>query len=204
MTLYKPDYTVRTVLTDLEVEGWRLKADKIGKKVAFQTKPPKLAWYVIQTKVNQESTVAARLGLLGIETFVPLMESQVLYFGRLTMRVQPLFPRYIFAKFDYPQHVDRVSRTVGIKGIICFDQRPAAISEEVIHFLKSRMNSKGIFSVRKKFQKNQTVRIKNGPFKDLTGVFIKELSGSDRVLILLKAIGFQSKVELHSALLEVV
>lgn len=158
----------------------------------------KKAWYVIETKPREEHKVAQRLKLQKIQVFLPSIEMESLVFGRSTCQIKPLFPNYLFANFIFPESGETIKWSSGVKKILCFDDVPIAVDEAVIVFLRDRLNKKGVFEYRKHFKPGEAVRITRGPLKDLEGVFIREISGRDRVQILLRMLEFSHKVELHS------
>ena len=159
-------------------------------------------WYVIQTRPREEEAVEERLKRKGIRTFLPRVETEQVLFGRVIRKVGPLFSGYLFAKWDLEQEIDRVRWEYGLKRIVSFNDEPARVREEVIRVIRFQANRAGIVRFRKKFRPSQAVRIIHGPMRDLEGIFIKEVSGGDRVQILLKALRFCSRIELHRSMLE--
>jgi transcription elongation factor/antiterminator RfaH len=159
-------------------------------------------WYVIQTKPKKEVETESYLSIKGLKIFLPLMESFCQKSGRINKGVRPLFPNYVFARFDPIYDYTLVKYGRGVNKIVSFGNEPASISESVIEEIRSRIDETGI--IRKKFalQQNDTVRVKSGPFRDLLGIFETWLPEKERVRILLNLIGYQPQIELHFSMVE--
>ena len=159
-------------------------------------------WYVIQTKSKKEEEARFYLSTNGVEIFNPLIETFALKNKRMSKELKPLFPGYIFSKFDLEQNYPLVRWARGVKKILGFGGYPTPISEEVVRIIKERTDHQGILRVKHDFELNDVVQIKTGPMKNLVGVFERWLSDSGRVRILLNLIGYQPAVEVHCSMIE--
>lgn len=159
-------------------------------------------WYVIQTKPNREEQVHSFLSLKGIEMFSPRMETFVFGNGRGCKELKPLFPTYLFGKFDVEQNYPLVRWARGVKKILSFTGYPTPISEAVVELIKRRTDTNGIVRKSLSLFPNDPVRINVGPLKDLVGMFERWVSDRERVRILLNVIGYQPTVELHFSMIE--
>lgn len=159
-------------------------------------------WKVLQTKIHEEQDVAARLKLGRTNVYVPMMQNKVCTFGKLKLRVQPLFPQYIFARFDMDEMYPKIRWMSGVKGVLCFNGKPAVVADEVISLFKRQENRQGVISRIRTFKPNQRVVVQYGVLKDLEGLFLKELSGPDRVLVLMNILGVSTHVQLNPAMLK--
>jgi len=159
-------------------------------------------WYVIQTKPKKEEEAAAYLSLNGLEVFKPLMETFAPRNGRMNKELRPLFPNYIFAKFELERNYPLVRWARGVKKVLGFGGYPVPIPEEVIELTKKRTDENGIVKKTHHFVAKDLVRIKTGPLKDLLGIFDRWVSDGERVKVLLNLIGYQPEVELHYSLIE--
>ncbi|MEE9609985.1 MAG: transcription termination/antitermination NusG family protein [Desulfatiglandales bacterium] len=159
-------------------------------------------WYVVQTKPKKESRVEFYLGNDGIESFLPLYQNYTYRFGRNIKMITPLFPGYIFVRFDLePQHYS-VRWTRGVTRILGMGLEPIPVDDLVIEIIKSRVDNANVVKQGKAFRRGDRVRIKAGPLKDLLGIFETKISDAGRVKILLTLIGYQASVELHESQLE--
>ncbi len=159
-------------------------------------------WYVIQTKPKREEEAESYLSTRGVEMFCPLIETFGLRNGGMRKELKPLFPGYLFGKFDLERNYPLVRWARGVKKVLGFGGYPTPISEEVLRIIKERTDSRGIVKVNHHFEPNDVVRIKTGPLKDLLGVFERWVSDGERVRILLRLMGYQPVVEVHCSLIE--
>ena len=159
-------------------------------------------WYVIQTKPKKEEEAKSYLSTKGMEIFNPLMETFLPRNGRLSKEFKPLFPNYIFGKFDIGQDYNLVRWARGVKKILGFGGNFTPVSEEAVELIRKRTDSNDIVRKNYHFEPNELVRIKSGPLKDLLGIFDRWASDSDRVRVLLNLLGYQPAVELHYSMIE--
>ena len=159
-------------------------------------------WYVIQTKSNKEEQVHSFLSLKGVEIFNPRLETFPSGIERGSKELKPLFPTYLFGKFDVEQDYPLVRWARGVKKILSFGGYPTPISEPVVELIKRRTDASGIVRKSLSLMPDDPVRITFGPLKDLVGIFERWVSDSERVRILLNVIGYQPTVELHFSMIE--
>lgn len=180
------------------------KALKSGDTLSKDTLNSLSKWRVIKTKPHQECAVAKRLKHKNIDVYVPLMQKKSYTFGKLLNRIQPLFPQYIFARFETDEAFSDIRWTAGIKGVVCFNGKPAVITDDIIELLQQQEDQQGIIRQSNMFKPNQPVTVRYGLLKNLQGLFVKELTGPDRVLILLSIMGCTTYVQIDSAMLKAV
>ena len=159
-------------------------------------------WYVIQTKPKKEEEATSYLSTKGVEIFSPLMETFTTRNAKVTKELKPLFPSYIFGKFDLEQNYPLVRWARGVKCLLGFGGYPTSISKEVVEIIRERTDARGIVRVKGDYRPNDVVRVKTGPLKDLLGIFERWVSDGDRVRILLNLIGYQPSIELHYSMIE--
>jgi len=159
-------------------------------------------WYVIQTKPKREEAAESFLAKKGLEMFNPLMETFVSRNKRMRKELRPLFPGYLFAKFDLEENYPLVRWARGVKKVLGCGGYPEPIAEEVVRIIRERGDAQGIIKVKGHFEPNDVVRIKTGPLKDLIGIFERWISNHERARILLSLIGYQPAVEIHYSAIE--
>jgi transcriptional antiterminator RfaH len=149
-------------------------------------------WYVIHTKPHQERLAQFYVNQLSIETFLPLLKLRNVRQQKAI--TEPLFPRYIFAKFDIAAQYRAVNFARGVLNIVEFGSKPAEVDEELIQALRERLDEGCIIQPAHCFRKGELVQIKTGPLAGLEAVFVKEIPEQQRVLLLLKMLGLQAKL----------
>jgi len=159
-------------------------------------------WYVIQTKPKKEKEAESYLAPKGVEIFSPLLEVFSYVRGAMREVVKPLFPNYIFGKFDIEENYALVRWGRGVKRVLGFGGYPIPVAEEVIEIIRRRTGADGIVRRSYHFEANDVVRVTAGPMKDLLGIFERYVSDGERVRILLNLIGYQPSVEVHYSMIE--
>ena len=161
------------------------------------------SWYVIQTKPKKEEDVRSYLSTKGLEIFNPLVETVLIRNARLNKELKPLFPGYIFGRFDLEQDYSLVKWGRGVKKVLGLGgSYPTPVSEVVVEIIKKRTDTYGVVRKSYHFEANDRVRIKSGPLKDLLGIFERWVSDSDRVKVLLNLVGYQPSIEVHYSMVE--
>lgn len=155
-------------------------------------------WYAVNTKMHCESFACASLARLGVEVFLPMLKEQKAVRGRRHSMTSPLFPGYLFAKFEVRSQLRAVTYAQGVKNIVTFGGGPSMVDESIIQAIRSQATNGVIELSGNRFSPGQVVRIQDGPLCGLEAVFEKKLDGTSRAVLLLKTISFQARVILES------
>jgi transcriptional antiterminator RfaH len=145
-------------------------------------------WYVVNTKPKKEFQVERLFTEGGIEIYNPKYMHEE--------RIKPFFPGYEFISFDFPDQYRLVKYTRGVKRVVGVREIPVPIPNEVIHEIKSR-EVNGLIEIDKYGEKPEIgdeIEVVEGPLKGLRGVFKKELTAKERVLILLNYVTYQAQL----------
>ena len=145
-------------------------------------------WYVINTKPKKEFQVEKLFTEGGIKIYNPKYLHED--------RIKPFFPGYEFIFFDFPAQYQLVKYTRGVKKVVGAREIPVPIPDEVIHEIKSR-EVNGLIEIDKYGEKPEVgdeIEVAEGPLKGLRGVFKKELTAKERVLILLNYVTYQAQL----------
>jgi transcriptional antiterminator RfaH len=158
-------------------------------------------WYVVATKPRNEDRAANNLEQGNIEVLAPRLKIRKFKEGQFINVVEAMFPGYIFVKFHPVDEFRLVKYTRGIKTIVNFGGQIVPVRDELIEFIKARLDE-GVATVQQRtFREGERVFIKDGPFKNLSGVFEKELDGRERVAILLDGISYCARMEIDRDLI---
>ena len=147
-------------------------------------------WYAIYTKPRQEERAAKNLVAWGIEAVFPRSGE-----GRDSTISTPFFPQYIFARFDINLMLRKVYFTRGISHVVSFAGVPAKVDDEIIQALRCRADKDMVIRCELILTPGDTVVIQRGPLQKFMGVFERELSGAERVRVLLKSVAYTARVE---------
>ena len=146
-------------------------------------------WYLLSTKPRSEKTACDNLNNQGHETFLPTLAH--------TNNPKALFPGYIFVKPRPGASYTSINSTRGVKQFIRFGDIFPGISENLIEFLRTRIEHFETLAMhQKKYQKGQIVYVENGPFKNFEAVFDAYDKGQN-VFILLKFLEKTQRIKLN-------
>jgi len=159
----------------------------------------KALWYVIHTHPKQEDRASSNLRVLGIPIFNPkIRERRYNQFTIIpTYVAKPLFPRYIFARFKISDLYHKVRFARGVNSIVGFGEGPTSIDEEIIALIQSNVKEDGFVGVNEEIKPGDKVVVKDGPLKNFSGIFEREMKDTDRIRILLETVSYQAHVEIE-------
>jgi transcriptional antiterminator RfaH len=154
-------------------------------------------WYVVQTKPRQDARAESNLRRWNIQTFAPhVREQRRTAGGEIAHRVAPLFPSYLFARFDAEALGGKIRLTRGIQRIIGFGEYATPVDDAIIRVIEEQIGDDGLVRPREA-QPGDAVEIIDGPLRSLVGVFERHTCARDRVVILLTTIGCRPRVEIE-------
>jgi len=164
--------------------------------------PSSSAWYAIHAKPRQESLALASLQREKIETFFPLLRRK-----RTIRRVRkwvtgPLFPGYFFAQFDAGLSGRLVRYADGVITVVSFGGKPAVVDPAIITALKDYAPGNVITVQPTGLRPGDVVEIQTGPLRGMQGIFEREMSDRDRVVILLEVLMKTTRVQVSREQLE--
>lgn len=140
-------------------------------------------WFAINTNPRSEDMVSSLLSQAGFEVFLPKIKNS------RKNKVDPLFPGYLFVRLNLQvQNWVRIKYLHGVRKILSYGDTFIPIPETMIAIIK-RQSIKDNFIINKLALKaGDKVRFLKGPFEGLEGRFSGEISGRERVKILLEAV----------------
>src|SRR4051812_42525791 len=97
---------------------------------------PPFPWYGIRTKSNQERLAASVLEAKGFEQYLPSYQVKRRWSDRTVETTVPLFPGYVFCRFDPSQKLPVVS-TPGVVSVVGFGNVPAPIDDSEIEAIQA-------------------------------------------------------------------
>ena len=164
-----------------------------------------VSWFAVYTKPRQERTALLNLERQSFECYLPMAErpSQRRSVG-LQTRHEPLFPRYLFLNAAPElQSLAAVRSTRGVVSLVRAGFELIKIPASIIAGLKARTDqASGLIALDSIGLNNgDKVRVFDGPFANLEGVF-KEHRGRTRSLLLLEILGRETAVELDARMLQ--
>jgi len=152
-------------------------------------------WYLVQVKPRGEKVSSIHLDQLGLEVFCPQLKQEKIIRRVRREVVGPLFPGYVFVKFDLLFHYRAVQYATGVRRVVSFGDTFARVDSSIIDTMRARL-TQGCIHVSNcsSFQPGQKVRIHDGPLKGFEAVFECEMSDRRRVSLLLERVAYQARV----------
>ncbi len=155
-------------------------------------------WYLIHSKPRQESVARTQLERQGYQIYLPLIRTPRRRLGKRTIRVEPMFPRYLFIRLDtINDNWAPIRSTVGVSNIVRFGTEPAPVPDELVDTIRARDDRSGIQDLPlHEFQPGQVVRIEEGPLMGYEGIFVAP-SSRERVVVLLDIVGKSARTQIE-------
>jgi transcription antitermination factor NusG/acyl carrier protein len=154
-----------------------------------------LQWYLIKTHPGQESRAEANLKAWQLETLMPKLKVRKKHPWAMVEELLPLFPRYVFARFNAAELLHKVVFTRGIYSVVSFENTPTPVESSIIALLQSRVDSEGIVLAGEYFRPHDELE-KPEPIRNFMRVFDEELKVNDRINILLTTVREQALLTL--------
>jgi transcriptional antiterminator RfaH len=155
-------------------------------------------WYLIFTKVNEEAKIAKQFTDAEIEHLCPKLKTSRLRMRRLVTITEPLFPRYMFIRIDLEEKFRTIKYTRGVVGFIDFGYGPVPVDEAIVNEIRAKEKN-GYIEVnnKRRYRKNESLRVKKGILKDMDVIFDEYLSGEERVSLLINNISSNIRLNIH-------
>jgi transcription antitermination factor NusG len=141
----------------------------------------KLSWYALQVRSRKEGYVATQIVSQGYECFLPTYKSIRQWSDRLKELEQPLFPGYLFCRFDFQQRRPLVL-TPGVFQIVGVGRTAVPVPDEEIQSLQQAIASGLPRQPWPYLEVGQRVRVNYGNLRGLEGILVN-LKGNHRVIL---------------------
>jgi len=145
-------------------------------------------WYLVRTKPGKERWVRDQLRAVLPAVFLPLLKARAPRWGRMALSVAPLFPCYLFARFELPKNYFDVRYLPGVSGIVSAGRDPLAVPPAIVGEIQRRAVNDVVEIPDKPLSGGAKVVVVEGPFRGFEAIFERYLSGTERVAILLTAV----------------
>jgi len=139
------------------------------------------SWYALQVRSRKEGYVASQIQGLGFECLLPTYKCVRKWSDRVRELEQPLFPGYLFCRFDF-QHRRPVVTTPGVLQIVGFGRRAIPVPDEEIQALQLALTSGVPKQPWPYLEIGQRVRVIYGTLTGLEGILVN-VKGNDRVVL---------------------
>jgi len=154
------------------------------------------AWYVVHTQPHGEDRARLNLERQGFEVYLPKYQKRQRHARRVEHVRRPLFPRYLFVRFD-PERAQwrAINGTIGVAHLVSHGDRPVAVPDKIVDAIKARHNDDDLVVLHSphSFRPGQKLEIIDGPLVWHSGLF-QRLNDNQRIVLLLDLLGRQVPV----------
>ena len=171
-------------------------------------KNPNMKWYIIHAYSGFERKVKesleSRVQAFGLQdrigtVLIPTESVTEVRGGKKYTSERMFYPGYVLVEMNMDDHVWHVVKsTPRVTGFVGTGQQPTPLSEEeVSHIVYRVADSKDKPKLKVKFEKNEPVRITEGPFATFTGVVDEVNEDRETVKVMVTIFGRSTPVELE-------
>lgn len=153
------------------------KADTV--EISTPTEPTTLPWFALKVRSRSEALAAAALQAKGYSPFAPMYATERQYCDRKKTIQRPLFPGYMFCRFD-PGRKAPVLSCPAVECVVSFDGVPAVVPDEQIENVRKALKA-GATPVPY-LRIGHRVVVTRGPLTGVEGILVR-IGSSDRVVI---------------------
>lgn len=161
-------------------------------------------WFAVYTKPRQEQIALENLQRQGFDCFLPMAINPYQRRSQKKLRIEALFPRYLFLNAVADQQsLGPVRSTRGVCTLVRFGMDLAHIPETIIRAIRSRCDTNtGLVRLDPvPVMPGDKVKVFDGPLAGVSGLF-QACSGEQRALLLIEFMGRQTRVVVDRILLQ--
>jgi transcriptional antiterminator NusG len=183
-------------------------ASEPGGPAAETLHNPNMKWYIIHSYSGFERKVKesleSRVVAFGLQekigrVLIPTESVTEVRGGKKYTSERMFYPGYVLVEMDMDDHVWHVVKaTPRVTGFVGTGQQPTPLSdEEVQHIVYKVADSREKPKLKVKFEKNETVRITEGPFATFQGVVDEVNEDRETLKVMVTIFGRSTPVELE-------
>src|SRR5215472_5656305 len=181
--------------------------------VAEKPRNPNMKWYIIHSYSGFERKVKesleSRVHAFGLEekigrVLIPTEAVTEVRGGKKYTVERMFYPGYVLVEMDMDDHVWHVVKsTPRVTGFVGTGQQPTPLSEEEVQHIVYRVSeAKDKPKLKVKFEKNESVKITEGPFATFDGIVDDVNEDRQTVKVMVTIFGRSTPVELEFSQVE--
>ena len=176
--------------------------------LAQQPANPNMKWYIIHSYSGFERKVKesleSRIQAFGLEgkigrVLIPTEPVTEVRGGKKYTTERMFYPGYVLVEMDMDDHVWHVVKsTPRVTGFVGTGQQPTPLSNDEVNQIVYRVETgRDKPKLKVKFEKNESVRITEGPFATFTGVVDEVNEDRETLKVMVTIFGRATPVELE-------
>lgn len=144
------------------------------------------SWYLAYCRPKEEARAKLHLANQGVDSYYPLVMAKKIVRGKVTEKLEPLFPRYLFVHADLEEFSPvKFKSTRGISSVVGHGAHWQTVPKDLIFDLMRHEDSDEQREVVDGLPKcGEPVIIQSGCFEGLQAIY-QEPDGSQRAYLLL-------------------
>jgi len=178
-----------------------------------QPRNPNMKWYIIHSYSGFERKVKesleSRVQAFGLQdkigrVLIPTEAVTEIRGGKKYTVDRMFYPGYVLVEMDMDDHVWHVVKsTPRVTGFVGTGQQPTPLSEEEVQHIVYRVSeAKDKPKLKVKFEKNESVKITEGPFASFDGIVDDVNEDRQTVKVMVTIFGRSTPVELEFSQVE--
>jgi transcription antitermination factor NusG len=161
-----------------------------------------VAWYALQVRSRKENYVASQIQGKGLECLLPTYKSIRQWSDRKKELEQPLFPGYLFCRFDFQDRRPLIT-IPGVLQILGNGRVAIPVADEEIAALRMAVSSEMPKQPWPYLEVGQRVRVNYGTLAGLEGILVN-VKGNHRVVLSVTLLQRSVALEVETAWLSLV
>lgn len=161
------------------------------------TYTPGLSWFALNTRFRYEDYVAKQLTVKGYETLLPVYRSRRRWSDRIKNVELPLFPGYLFCRFDANDRLP-ILTTPGMIQVVGFGKTPVPVEDAEIVSIQRAINSDLAREPWPYLHIGEKVRVECGALQGVEGILLS-VKGGHRLVLSVTLLQRSVAVEVNSA-----
>jgi len=154
-------------------------------------------WYAVWTRSRHEQVVRTQLDEKLVTAFLPTMTRWSRWKDRKKQIDVPLFPGYVFARFDSSERL-AVLKCSGVVSIVSFNGEPAPVPDHEIESIRTLVASTLPYDPCPTIKTGTLVEVSHGPLKGVVGRLTRKGSQA-RLVLSVDLIGQAVSVQVDAA-----
>ncbi len=156
-------------------------------------------WFCLRSQPRRQNVAAAHLRSFGVEVFNPQLRHRKASRRGVIERTEPLFPNYLFARFDIAELHRRVRYAFGVSDFVRFSGQPSQITAAELDLLRAGWGPGESLSIEHKLEPGMHVRLSGRLFYGMEASVLCLLPARQRVKVLLDFLGGPKETEIAAA-----
>ena len=134
------------------------------------TRPERLAWYALRVQSRLGALASSTLHGKGYEQYLPLYRTRRQWSDRIKEVELPLFPGYLFCRFDLGRTLMPILTTPGVINIVGAGKTPLPVADNEIEAIRTILRTGLAVQPWPGLTVGSRVHIERGPLAGLEGI----------------------------------